>query len=89
MSETPGLDTRTKAARLFAVPERKVRYAAEVAKTAPELLERVERGDTRLVAAVRQVRTRRQAEEVATYQPATGRCSVGDSHVQATSLNLN
>lgn len=51
-------DTRHQAVGMFSVPERKVRYAGELERNAPDLLADVERGDKTLLEAKRQLKER-------------------------------
>jgi len=63
VSESPEKrDTRAEAADLFRVPERAVRYAAEIEKRSPELAKQVERGEKSLLQARREARVIAQAE---------------------------
>jgi len=52
----PGRDTRAEIARETGLPERKLRYAAEVRKTAPELADKVREGRATLIEAMRDIR---------------------------------
>ena len=49
-------DTRAEAAALFSVPERKIRYMAEVETKAPELVPQIERGEVTLLEAKKHIR---------------------------------
>lgn len=56
VSKSPERNTRLEAVRLYAVPERKVRYAAEIERKAPELLPAIERGEMTFLDAKKQLR---------------------------------
>jgi N6-adenosine-specific RNA methylase IME4/ParB-like chromosome segregation protein Spo0J len=54
--KAPKLDTRAEVSRDTKLPERKLRYATEVRRVAPELAQKVRNGDATLIEAMRRIR---------------------------------
>lgn len=59
-------DTRAEAATLFAVPERKIRYMAQVERAAPELMGEIEAGNKTIIEARRELAKGARDEKIAT-----------------------